>query len=127
MEEIQFDYAGIFKYSREEDTPAFDMEDQIDEEIKLERWQILNDLQGRISESKNSHLIGKEVEVMIDGVSSESEYMLEGRTYGQALEIDGKVLINDGTGERGEIVKVRIEQNFDYDLLGGIVENELTK
>lgn len=127
MNEIQFDYAGIFKYSREEDTPAFDMEDQVEEEIKLERWQTLTDLQARIAEGKNSNLIGEEVEVMIDGISEESEYMLEGRTCGQALEIDGKVLINDGTGEKGEIVKVKIEQNFDYDLLGGIVENEFAK
>lgn len=119
MEEFQFDYAGIFKYSKEEDTPAFNLDNQIDEEVKLERWQILNDLQLRIAENKNSAFIGKEIEVMIDGISVESEYMLEGRTCGQALEIDGKVLINDGTGERGEIVKVKVEQNFEYDLLGG--------
>ena len=68
---------------------------------------------------------GKEIEVMIDGVSDESEYMLEGRTRGQALEIDGKVLTNDGTAKPGEIVKVRVEQNFNYDLLGPIVRNEI--
>lgn len=54
---------------------------------------------------------------MIDGVSSESEYLLEGRTRGQALEIDGKVLTTDGTAKPGEIVKVKFEQNFEYDLL----------
>ena len=53
--------------------------------------------------------------------------MLEGRTRYQALEIDGKVLINDGTGNRGEIVKVKIGQNFEYDLLGEIVKNESTE
>ena len=62
---------------------------------------------------------------MIDGVSEESEYMLEGRTRGQALEIDGKVLTNDGTAKPGEIVKVKVEQNFNYDLLGPIVANEV--
>ena len=57
--------------------------------------------------------VGKTVEVMIDGISSESEYMLEGRTKGQAFDIDGKVLTNDGTAQSGEIVKVKIEQNFE--------------
>ena len=61
---------------------------------------------------------------MIDGVSSESEFMLEGRTQGQALEIDGKVLTTDGTAKAGEIVKVKIEQNFDYDFIGPILENK---
>ena len=61
---------------------------------------------------------------MIDGVSSESEYLLEGRTRGQALEIDGKVLTTDGTAKPGEIVKVKVEQNFEYDFVGPIVENE---
>ena len=65
--------------------------------------------------------------MIIDGVSEESAFMLEGRTSFQAYDIDGKVLINDGTGKVGEIVKVKIEQNFDYDLLGGIVENEFTE
>ena len=70
-------------------------------------------------------MIGKVVEVMIDGISSESEFMLEGRTRGQALDIDGKVLTSDGTAKQGEIVKVKIEQNFEYDYIGAIVENEI--
>ncbi len=127
MEEFQFDYVGIFKYSREEDTPAHDFENQIDEEIKESRWQELMDMQRIISENKNEKYIGKQLKVIIDGISEESEYMLEGRTMGQALEIDGKVLINDGTGKAGEIVTVEIEENFDYDLLGGIVKNEFTE
>ncbi len=69
-------------------------------------------------------MIGQEIEVMIDGISSESEFMLEGRTKGQALEIDGKVLTNDGTAKQGEIVKVKIEQNFEYDFVGPIIKNE---
>jgi ribosomal protein S12 methylthiotransferase len=122
MEEFEFDYAGIFRYSQEEDTVAGAMEEQVDEEIKEERWAELSNLQADISENKNKSLIEKTVEVIVDGVSEESEYMLEGRTRGQALEIDGKVLINDGKAESGDIVKVKIEQNFGYDLLGGIVD-----
>lgn len=124
LEEFQFDYVGVFKYSREEDTKAYDMENQVPEEIKEQRWVELTNLQSKIAETKNRNMIGKTVEVMIDGVSSESEYLLEGRTRGQALEIDGKVLTNDGTAKPGEIVKVQLEQNFDYDFIGPIVENE---
>ena len=124
VKEFKFDYIGVFKYSREEDTVAFDMENQVDEDVKHRRWVELSNLQAEIVEIKNRSFLGKEIEVMIDGVSEESEYMLEGRTRGQALEIDGKVLTNDGTAKPGEIVKVMIEQNFNYDLLGPIVMNE---
>jgi ribosomal protein S12 methylthiotransferase len=125
VKEFRFDYIGVFKYSREEDTVAYHMEDQVDEETKHRRWVELTNLQAEIAESKNKEFLGKEIEVMIDGISDESEFMLEGRTRGQALEIDGKVLTNDGTGKPGEIVKVRVEQNFNYDLLGPIIENNV--
>lgn len=124
LEEFQFDYVGVFKYSREEDTKAYDMDNQVPEEIKEERWVELTNFQSKIAENKNRAMLGQTVEVMIDGVSTESEYLLEGRTKGQALEIDGKVLTNDGTAKPGEIVKVKLEQNFDYDFIGPIVENE---
>ncbi|WP_297487622.1 30S ribosomal protein S12 methylthiotransferase RimO [uncultured Cetobacterium sp.] len=124
VEEFKFDYVGVFKYSREEGTVAHDLENQVPEEIKEKRWVELTNLQSEIAERKNKDMIGKVVEVMIDGISSESEFMLEGRTRGQALDIDGKVLTNDGTAKQGEIVKVKIEQNFDYDFIGAIVENE---
>lgn len=124
VKEFEFDYAGVFKYSREEDTVAYNLPDQVPEEIKERRYAELVNLQSEIAERKNRRFLGQEIEVMIDGVSSESEYLLEGRTRGQALEIDGKVLTTDGTARPGEIVKVKIEQNFEYDFVGPIVENE---
>ena len=124
VNEFKFDYVGVFKYSREEGTKAHDMPNQVDEDIKQRRWTELTNLQSKIAEEKNRALVGQEVEVLIDGISSESEYMLEGRTRGQALEIDGKVLTNDGTAKPGDIVKVRIEQNFDYDFIGPIISEE---
>jgi len=124
IEEFKFDYVGVFKYSREEDTVAYSLPNQVPEEIKEKRWAELTNLQADIAERKNEQFIGQEVEVLIDGVSSESEYMLEGRTRGQALEIDGKVLTNDGTAKAGDIVKVKIEQNFQYDFIGPIVSEE---
>lgn len=124
VREFEFDYAGVFKYSREEDTIAYNLPDQVPEEIKERRYAELVNLQSEIAERKNRRFLGQEIEVMIDGVSSESEYLLEGRTRGQALEIDGKVLTTDGTARPGEIVKVKVEQNFEYDFVGPIVENE---
>ncbi|WP_300390813.1 30S ribosomal protein S12 methylthiotransferase RimO [Fusobacterium sp.] len=124
VREFEFDYAGVFKYSREEDTVAYGLPDQVPEEIKERRYAELVNLQSEIAERKNRKLLGQEIEVMIDGVSSESEYLLEGRTRGQALEIDGKVLTTDGTAKPGEIVKVKFEQNFEYDFVGPIVKNE---
>jgi len=124
VREFKFDYVGVFPYSREEDTVAHDLPNQVDEETKRRRAAELTNVQAEVAELKNRELIGKEVEVIIDGVSSESEFMLEGRTRGQALEIDGKVLTNDGNAKQGEIVKVTIEQNFEYDLLGPITKNE---
>ena len=124
IEEFKFDYVGVFKYSREEDTEAHDLLNQVDDETKERRYVELVNLQSQIAENKNKQYIGKEIEVMIDSISSESEFMLEGRTKGQGLEIDGKVLTNGGTGKPGEIVKVLVEQNFEYDLLGPIIRNE---
>lgn len=124
VREFEFDYAGVFKYSREEDTVAYNLPNQVPEEMKEKRYAELVNLQSEIAERKNRRLLGEEIEVMIDGVSSESEYLLEGRTRGQALEIDGKVLTTDGTAKPGEIVKVKFEQNFEYDFVGPIVENE---
>ncbi|MGL6064304.1 MAG: 30S ribosomal protein S12 methylthiotransferase RimO [Fusobacteriaceae bacterium] len=122
IKEFKFDYVGVFKYSREEGTVAHDLENQVDEKIKEKRWAELINLQTTIAEEKNRASLGTVVEVMIDCISSESEFMLEGRTQGQALEIDGKVLMSDGTGQAGEIVKVLIEQNYDYDYVGPIVD-----
>ena len=108
VKEFKFDYVGVFKYSREEDTVAYNLPNQIPEEVKEKRYSELVNLQSEIAERKNKRLLGQEIEVMIDGISSESEYLLEGRTRGQAREIDGKGLTTDGTAKPGEIVKVKV-------------------
>ncbi len=122
IKEFEFDYVGVFKYSREEDTVAYNLPDQVPEETKEQRWSELLNIQGEIVERKNERFIGQTVDVIIDGVSNESEYMLEGRMKSQALEIDGKVLTSDGTAKIGDIVKVKLEQNFQYDFIGPIEE-----
>lgn len=121
VKEFKFNYIGVFKYSREEETVAYSLPNQVSEEVKEKRWADLLNVQGKIVESINEKYIGKEVEIIIDGISSESEYMLEGRMRSQALDIDGKVLTSDGTAKKGDIVKVKIEQRFQYDFIGPIV------
>ncbi len=127
VKEFKFDYAGIFNYSREEGTVADKLDGHLSDEERHARWQELFDLQNEISDRKNIDFIGKEIEVIIDRESEEEEYLYEGRTRGQALDIDGIVFIDKGNAKIGEIVKVKIEDSFSYDLIGGIVENEYTK
>jgi ribosomal protein S12 methylthiotransferase len=78
-------------------------------------------LQRRINREQNTALVGREIEVLVEGPSPETEHLLIGRHAGQAPEIDGQVYINDGFAEPGALVTVRVEQAADYDLVGGIV------
>lgn len=118
VKEFKFDYIGAFKYSREEDTKAYSMKNQIDEKEKEKRLSKLTSLQNDIVEMKNMNLIGEKIDVIIDGVSSEEEGMFEGRTRGQAFDIDGKVFVSGKEIKIGDIVKVLITQNVGYDLVG---------
>ena len=78
-------------------------------------------LQGRISEKKNSRMVGKTVPVLLEGFSDETDLLLKGRTAAMAPDVDGQVLINRGRGKVGEILPVRITEAHAYDLVGEIV------
>lgn len=119
--EQKFDRVGCFKYSPEESTPGGKMTNQIDEDIKEERFHAVMSVQQKISRDKHRDFIGKVVDVMVEGVSEETELLLQGRTSQQAPEIDGIVYINDGQARPGDIVKVLITDSHDYDLVGEIV------
>lgn len=121
IEEQRFDRVGCFKYSPEEGTAGGKMLNQIDENIKEDRFHRLMSLQNPISRKKNQDLVGKVVDVIIDGPSEETDLLLQGRTSQQAPEIDGIVYINEGEATPGEIVKVRISEAMEYDLIGSIV------
>ena len=121
VEEQRFDRVGCFKYSPEDNTPAGKMPNQIDEATKDRRHDQLMELQQRISHERHRQWIGKVVDVIVDGVSEESELLLQGRTSQQAPSIDGVVYINDGAAHVGEIVRVRVTDSHDYDLVGEIV------
>ena len=128
VEHVQFDRVGVFTYSPEEGTLAAEMEDQVEEHVKEERRDALMELQQGISEKKNQAWVGLRTEVIVDGVSEEHEFVLEGRHYGQAPEIDGVVYLSfDYGGEvptPGEILEVEIQQASAYDLMGAVIPDD---
>src|SRR5437899_7482794 len=122
---IEFDRVGVFTYSDEEGTPAFNLPNKIDPKIaKRRRDQLMNE-QARISRGKNRARIGETVRVLFEGESNESELLWQGRMETQAPDIDGCVLINDAPEDLiprpGELVNVLITKAQAYDLVGRIV------
>lgn len=121
INEQEFDRVGCFTYSPQEGTAGFKMEQTVDEETKQRRFHELMTLQMEISRDKHQAFVGKTVEVIVDGLSDETDLLLQGRMSTQAPEIDGVVLINEGQAEVGEKVLVQITDSHDYDLIGSIV------
>lgn len=119
--EQEFDRVGCFKYSPEESTPGGRMKDQIDEETKERRYQAVMEVQQNISREKHRAFIGRTVDVLVEGYSEETDLLLQGRTSQQAPDIDGVVLINDGQAKIGDLVKVRVTDSMEYDLIGEIL------
>lgn len=120
--EQKFDRVGCFQYSPEESTPGGKMPDQVDDAVKLERHNALMEVQQNISREKHKAFVGKTIEVVVEGLSEETDLLLQGRMSQQAPDIDGVVLINDGQAKVGQFVKVRVTDSMDYDLIGEIVE-----
>ena len=122
VDEMEFDRLGVFTYSPEENTPAAEFPDQIDEEQK-EEWQAeLMELQQEIAFDKAADMIGVEGYVMIEGkVADENAYV--GRTYKDAPNVDGLIFINtDEELMSGDFVKVKITGSYEYDLIGEIIK-----
>ena len=117
----EFDRVGCFKYSPEESTPGGKDPNQIDEDVKEARWNAVMSLSQKISRHKHSAMVGKTFSVMVEGLSEETELLLQGRTSQQAPEIDGVVYINDGQAKPGDLVQVEITDSHDYDLVGRIL------
>lgn len=125
VESQRFDRVGCFIYSPEENTPGGKRADQIDESIKQDRHDRLMELQQSISREKHREFVGRTVDVIVEGISDETDLLLQGRTSQQAPEIDGVTYINDGSAKVGDIVKVRVTDSADYDLVGEIVAETL--
>ena len=122
IEETRFDHLGVFTYSREEGTVAGTLPDQVDEEVKEERYNRIMELQQRISLEKNRAHVGKKTKVLIEGLSEETDRLLQGRAAFQAPEIDGITYINEGTASAGEIREVLITEAHPYDLVGKLID-----
>ena len=114
--ESKFDRAGAFTYSTEPGTTSALLPHRVDPAVAAERQQKLMDLQRGISRARHEAMVGRELDVLVEGVSSESEYLLEGRWYGQAPGIDGVTYLADGRAAPGSLVRARVTQASDYDL-----------
>lgn len=125
VREIKFDNVGVFTYSDEEGTPAYDLPNKVDPRIAKKRRHLLMKQQSQISRLRNRTRVGSIERVLFEGKSAETDLLWQGRTETQAPEIDGCVLINDAPGTfvplPGTFVNVRITDSHDYDLVGQIV------
>lgn len=122
MAYIKFERVGIFTYSREEGTAAAEMSGQVPEEIKLERRERAMELQKQISRDINQTKIGETIPVLVEGRRTKKLHVYEGRSEGDAPEIDGKVIFKSGKDLKpGDFVRVLVKGASPYDLEGEIV------
>jgi len=121
---VEFDRVGVFTYSDEEGTPAFELPDKVQHRTAVRRRNALMKEQAKISRRKNKARVGDVVQVLFEGESKESELLWQGRMETQAPDIDGCVLINDVPDgvvpDIGELVNVEITEAHEYDLIGSI-------
>lgn len=121
VDEMEFERLGVFTYSQEEDTPAAEFEDQVEEEVKEDRQAEIMELQQEIVFEQAESMIGREVLVMIEGkVADENAYV--GRTYRDAPNVDGLIFVN--TEEElmsGDFARVRVTGAAEYDLIGELI------
>ncbi|WP_251860258.1 30S ribosomal protein S12 methylthiotransferase RimO [Clostridium sp. Marseille-Q2269] len=121
---IKLDKLGVFKYSKEEGTPAAIMDTQIDEDTKEKREEEIMILQQKISKAINEEKIGEIYKVIVEGTK---EDMCYGRSYEMSPEIDGEIYFEkDKNIKIGDIIKVRVTHSLEYDLIG-VVYNEFSK
>ena len=121
LKEQQLDHVGIFTYSNEEGCAAANLPDHCPQEEMVKRRDRLMAVQAEISATKNKQRLGQELEVLVEGISGETELLLEGRNRYQAPEVDGTVYIADGVCAPGDLVQVRITEAHTYDLVGEII------
>jgi ribosomal protein S12 methylthiotransferase len=127
VKEATFDWMGAFGYSDQEGAGAFDLDSDkklSTREIESRRKSLMS-IQKKISRTKKKALIGQEVDLLLEGPSTESDLLLEGRTAMHAPEIDGTVFVNDypegDEPKEGEFYRCRITAAHDYDLVAQIL------
>ena len=122
VKDVKFERLGCFAYSQEEGTPAAELPGQLDEEVKAHRAELIMDRQMEIMERQGMELIGKTLEVMVEGYDRYAECWF-GRSWRDAPDVDGKIFFTTG-GKRprlGSFVQVRVEDCMDCDLTGRLV------
>jgi len=119
VEQVQFDHVGVFRYSNEAGTPAADLPDQISERTKAKREEVLMVAQQQIAFAKNRSMLGRVVEVLIDGPTEDPDLWI-GRTVTQAPDVDSVTLVRPGEGHSltsGDFVDAQIVDVAGYDLI----------
>ncbi len=122
VSDMHFEHLGCFVYSREEETRAAAMPDQIDDSTKNRRSNEIMKLQRAISKKYLKSFIGRTLPILVEGPHRETPLLWQGRLSTQAPEVDGVVIINEGNPIQGKIQSVRVTGTHDYDLVG-TVEN----
>jgi len=120
----QFDHLGVFSYSDEDTSGSYHLDGKVDGRTTHRRRRRLMALQRKIARARNSRLVGREAEVLVEGVSKDTDLLWEARLPTQAPEIDGVTLINDFEGAAprpGQIRRLRITEAHDYDLVGALL------
>jgi len=115
--DVQFNHVGIFTYSDEEGTTAFDYPNRVPEEVKEERKNILMEYQKEIVFRKNQEKVGQIESVLVEGFNVQENYIMTGRLASQAPDIDGQVILEKCEAEPGEIIPMRITAVAGYDLI----------
>jgi ribosomal protein S12 methylthiotransferase len=118
----RFEHVGVFRYSDEETAASNELEGKVKPAVAAKRWRKLMSLQRTIARAKNKTLIGRELEVLVEGASEEHELVMMGRHRGQAPEIDGQVYLSGGDVLPGQMRRVTITQASDYDLVGDVLD-----
>ena len=117
-----FEHVGVFRYSDEETAASSELADKVTPAVAASRWRKLMALQRKIARAKNKQLIGRELEVLVEGASEEHDLVMIGRHRGQAPEIDGQVYLSGGEVLPGQMRRVKITQASDYDLVGDVLD-----
>ncbi len=118
---LEFDHLGVFTYSWQEENPGSDLGDPVPDEVKKARREAVLEVQQEISMEHNRKFIGRTSRALVTGRLEEMELLLDARLARQAPEIDGRLLINDGTAPAASMVDVEITEAHPYDLVGKIV------
>jgi ribosomal protein S12 methylthiotransferase len=122
----RFEHAVVFRYSDEETCAARELPGKVPPLVAANRARKLMALQRRIARERNRGLIGREMDVLVEGPSEEHELVMKGRHAGQAPDIDGSVYLSEGEAHPGEMRRVRITQASDWDLVGDLLDQPST-